>query len=371
MRALGGSPPPDPQPSTGRIDVDRYRCPDRFEREREILFRRYPLVVGYGSQVVQPGQFVTHDASGVPILVVRDDAMELRAFLNVCRHRGCRVVDEREGRVDRALTCAYHGWRYATDGSLVAPTTPESFPGLCKEDHGLVELWVEESCGLVFVVPTPGIEFDLDRYLGPYFELLVSLGFDDHRMIRYKEREVAGNWKLMMDANLETYHVPYLHRETAGLSIAGHSTLVDWDPPHFRAIIPQKRIPDIRGDDPSAGSLADHCAVYHGIFPCSKVLYLHGYGIVLTTFPIAIDRSLVQSAMLVPPGEADQEEIGRRAEADSTYWKTMEEDFRAVENQQRGLATGVNETFVVGSGERILNYYHGLLDQALEGRLEI
>ena len=93
-----------------RVPVSSYRSPERFAAEEHALFRRLPIVVGHASEVAAPGSFFTHDTLGVPLLVTRDHEGTLRAFLNVCRHRGSRLVHEPRGANRKAFACAYHAW---------------------------------------------------------------------------------------------------------------------------------------------------------------------------------------------------------------------------------------------------------------------
>src|SRR5262245_10989481 len=92
------------------VPVHEYPSPERAHEEAEALFRRFPLLVGHLSQVASSGDCLTHDALGVPILVVRDRNSGVRAFLNVCRHRGTRLVLDRECQAKKSLVCPYHNW---------------------------------------------------------------------------------------------------------------------------------------------------------------------------------------------------------------------------------------------------------------------
>src|SRR5207247_2440508 len=127
---------------------------ERLALEKRVLFRAYPLLVGLSCRVAAPGDWLTDDDSGMPILVVRTGAGTLRAFANVCRHRGARVVDGC-GSGKRALSCPYHGWTYGLDGRLIDVPGEEGFAGLSREEHSLRPLPVVEKYGLVWVRPAP------------------------------------------------------------------------------------------------------------------------------------------------------------------------------------------------------------------------
>ena len=128
--------------------VANYIDPDRLRREQTLLFRGHPLVIGASCQLREPGDYVTDDFSGVPVLAVRGQDGAVRAFLNVCRHRGAKVVDGC-GRIKRNFVCPYHAWSYDTDGRLVGIPDRASFDDLDSAEHGLVELPAVEKYGLV------------------------------------------------------------------------------------------------------------------------------------------------------------------------------------------------------------------------------
>ena len=162
----------DDGPGVSHTPVEGYYDPTRFQREVDLLFRRYPIVVGFSSQLRKAGDFVVHNDTGQPILVTRGTDGVLRAFLNVCRHRGAAVEQKPCGANKRAFVCAYHGWSYDLTGRLVGVTDGAAFGEIDKSKHGLRRLKVAEKYGLVWVVPTALEEgedagFDIDGYLGP------------------------------------------------------------------------------------------------------------------------------------------------------------------------------------------------------------
>ncbi|MBZ0254279.1 MAG: Rieske (2Fe-2S) protein, partial [Candidatus Methylomirabilis sp.] len=150
-----------------RAPVERYLSPERFAREERTLFRRRPLILGHASRLAAPGDFFTHDLAGVPILCVRDRGGRFRAFLNVCRHRGTRVVEAEGGRDARSFACPYHAWTYGLDGRLLGLPHADGFPEIDRDKTGLVALPAEEFAGFLWAVPTPGPGLDARAALGP------------------------------------------------------------------------------------------------------------------------------------------------------------------------------------------------------------
>ena len=107
-------------PEVYRNAVREYVCPRQLAQERELFFSRCPSMVGLSCLVPAPGDYVTHDYSGTPLLLVRQANGSLRAFLNVCRHRGARLANG-SGRGLRNLVCPYHAWCYGNEGTSSAP----------------------------------------------------------------------------------------------------------------------------------------------------------------------------------------------------------------------------------------------------------
>src|SRR5262252_5152383 len=139
--------------SPWRNDVSAYTDTGRLAREQRILFRKHPILMGFASEWSTPGSYRTDDYAGVPILIVRGRDNKLRAFLNVCRHRGAKIA---EGCGEaRIFSCPYHAWTYDLSGRVMGIPDERSFPGIRPERPSLTELPLCEKHGLVWVIPTP------------------------------------------------------------------------------------------------------------------------------------------------------------------------------------------------------------------------
>jgi choline monooxygenase len=180
--------------------------------ENEHVFARTWQVVGRVEQLQRPGDFVTAEVAGEPIVVVRDGV--LRGFYNVCRHHAARIVDG--AGCARALHCPYHGWTYALDGSL--RSTP-GFAGAADfepRDHGLKPVRVEAWEHWVFVCLDPDAP-GLDGHLGAMRDGLRPLDLTSARFHERVSYELGCNWKVYVDNYLDGgYHVPFLHKELDG-----------------------------------------------------------------------------------------------------------------------------------------------------------
>ncbi|ADO69493.1 aromatic ring-hydroxylating oxygenase subunit alpha [Stigmatella aurantiaca] len=353
-----------------RIPMDHYRSRERLALERRHVFERFPLIVGFSAQVREPGSFLTHDPSGVPILVTRDASGTLRAFLNVCRHRGAKLAGEPCGSGRSILACRYHGWRYALDGTLRAVPGLKGFPDLKREERGLVSLPVSERHGLVFVRVTPGPELELERFLGPVFEELETFGFPRRVVFESSVRTVACNWKLMIDTVLEAYHISVLHRKTGGLAFEENQVLFDAStPPNGRFVLPLRGLTRPEGEV-AEGSLLHYASPLYWMFPNSVILFSGSFAHMLSVFPVDEGRCTVQGSSLRlegPLDEAAQEGLQKEYEQ---YWATIREDISVTETIQEGMASGANQEFLFGGFESVADtHFHSALEAALQGRL--
>ena len=195
--------------SSAALPARLYRDPEVLELERERIFERTWQLAAHVSQLPKPGTYLTAKAGTQPVLVLRDDEGELRAFRNVCRHRGSRLL-QGSGECGKAIRCLYHGWTYRLDGDLIGVPEARSIPGLDKSALGLFPVRVETLAGLVFV--------NLDPHATPLGEQVAGL---PERMAPYEIERLEphtpydgtqpANWKIAADNYLEGYHVPIAH----------------------------------------------------------------------------------------------------------------------------------------------------------------
>ena len=193
------------------IPFDWYSDPAVLRLERERIFRRSWQYAGRADQVAEPGMFFACDLAGIPVVVVRGDDGGLRAFLNVCRHRGSLVC---EGEGKRAsLQCPYHAWTYALDGSLRAAPRSDREPGFDRGALGLRPVSVDAWGPFVFVNPDAEAA-PLAEALGELPRLLDGSGVD-LASLRFLKREAgpeyAANWKVCAENFLECYHCQVAH----------------------------------------------------------------------------------------------------------------------------------------------------------------
>ncbi|MFD4509948.1 aromatic ring-hydroxylating dioxygenase subunit alpha [Streptomyces sp. NPDC058457] len=220
--------------------------PEFYELERDAIFRRTWLNVGRVEQLPRKGSYFTKelDAARASVVVVRGTDGEVRAFHNVCRHRGNKLVwddyprEETKGTC-RAFTCKYHAWRYDLEGKLAFVQQESEFFDVDKSKYGLLAVQTEVWEGFVFVNLDPDNTTSLRDYLGRFAHGIEGYPFHKLTQVHKYRAEIGSNWKLFIDAFAEFYHAPILHsgqyvsEEAAKIKKYGYEALsYDIDGPH-------------------------------------------------------------------------------------------------------------------------------------------
>jgi phenylpropionate dioxygenase-like ring-hydroxylating dioxygenase large terminal subunit len=211
-----------PELGTGPVSYEDSISPAHYELERDAIFRTTWLNVGRVEQLPRTGAYFTRelDAARTSVIVVRDKEGGVRAFHNICRHRGNKLVwqdypGEETAGTCRQFTCKYHGWRYGLEGELSFVQQESEFFDLDKELYGLVAVQCEVWEGFIFVNLDPDNTEHVGDYLGELGAGLVGYPFDKMTAVYKYRANVGANWKLFIDAFAEFYHAPVLHAKQA------------------------------------------------------------------------------------------------------------------------------------------------------------
>lgn len=211
----------------GPLERDFYVAPEVFAADLARIFHRHWIFVGYAFQVPRPGDFLTYKVGGELIIVLRDRSGAIRAFHNVCRHRGSRICKTEQGHAHR-LVCPYHRWTYELDGALVLDTSREF--GVDKTELSLRPVALEDAAGLLFVSLLPGeAPPDFSDALATIRRKMKPHALERAKIAHQIDYVVKANWKLVFENNRECYHCPPNHKEynTAAYDVQRDMAMLD------------------------------------------------------------------------------------------------------------------------------------------------
>jgi phenylpropionate dioxygenase-like ring-hydroxylating dioxygenase large terminal subunit len=345
------------------LDASVYIDPLRFEREQRVVFDRMPLLLAPSALLPEKNMAVAHDGYGVPLIISRDAEGRIHVMANVCRHRGTRLIESGDVVSARRIVCPYHAWTYGSDGQLLAIPRAECFPGVDKADRPLNHFSAFESGGFIWFARDPDADF------GHVFELaedMDAFGMSGLHLYRRRTHEVASNWKQVMDAFLESYHVQRLHAETIAPFFTDGIAAADFIGPHQRAVVGRADyLSEIDREDWAA--LRRVLTYTYAFFPSSILIVSPDYINLLVVMPRTVGTCLVEDFMLIP-------EPPQTPEAESHWqrsWDLLDggtfagEDFRAAALCQRGIESRMVRTVTVGTLEEGIAAFHERLAKML------
>jgi choline monooxygenase len=349
--------------------------PSVFQQERLRIFFRSWHLVGHVNDLKSPGDFVTHDIFEQSVLVTKGKDGEIRAFHNVCQHRGNRLVDAARGHTP-AITCAYHAWTYALDGRLRGAPRTECVQGFDKSKHGLRPVRVEIFASFVFVNLDPDAQSVAE--MAPGAEAMIRKHLPDLdrlTLIEQVDVPVPANWKVIQENSIEGYHFDYsgpVHKQLVKLIDFDGYTLEAHDKYWTYIGPPQKNVTEAYGVP-----LANHCWQTDGFFNIglwpNATIYAFPYSDVVGTFimnPTGPETSSLRFGYYGVEG---------RPVSDLTKacirWMNEElgpEDIRLNISNQKGLRSmGFDKgRYLIGDGlnnrsEHLVRHFHQLCHAAI------
>jgi phenylpropionate dioxygenase-like ring-hydroxylating dioxygenase large terminal subunit len=339
-----------------KVDNRVYSDPEVYKLEVERIFERSWLFACHESEVAETGDYISTSLGGSPILVTRDGEGRLRAFFNVCRHRGCKVVSDSEGHAS-AFRCPYHFWVYSLEGELVGISGEEAYEGtgFRKEDYPLVEIDCDAALGMVFVHLRPEPE-PLREWLGPEMieALETPLAEPRLRVIGKKTYELPINWKVFAENVRDGYHVPFVHpffRESSPpgnyhLFRNGHALQrLGMDP---KGIEPElweriRRFP-LPGVEEGEGYIAN-------IYPDANVTLRSNVVSIDTQRSLGIDRVVLENRTLGLADDSEEQTEVRKLSQKTWFQNPVElEDMPIFVAQQEGIVSPHVPVSVIARG---------------------
>jgi phenylpropionate dioxygenase-like ring-hydroxylating dioxygenase large terminal subunit len=345
------------------LSASVYIDPLRFEHERRAIFDKMPLLLAPSALLPDNNTAIAHDGYGVPLIISRDVDGRIHVMANVCRHRGTRLIESTEVVPAKRIICPYHAWTYGSDGELMAIPRADCFPGVDKADRPLMRFPSVESGGFIWFARDEEADFSGVTALK---EDMDAFAIANLHLYRRRTHHVASNWKQVMDAFLESYHVQRLHAETIAPFFTDGIAAADFIGPHQRAVVGRADyLSEIDRDDWAA--LRRVLTYTYAFFPTSILIVSPDYINLLVVMPQTVGTCLVEDFMLIgePPDTPQAEAHWERS------WELLDggtfaaEDFRAAALCQRGIESGMVKTITVGSLEDGMAVFHQRLENLL------
>lgn len=372
MSAYADARPPLPADAR-MLESSWYTDPEVFRAEIDRVFLGQWLWVGRGAEIATPGEYRVFEIDGESIIVLRDDAGAVRAFHNLCRHRGTRLVDSPRGRFEAgAIQCPYHAWTYGLDGALRSAPGMSKTEGFDTEEHGLGGVAAGEWAGHVFIHGAPSSAGSLMEHLGDLPSKLAPWGMSDLVSVAVLDYSVAANWKLVIQNYSECLHCPVAHPQLQALS---HYLSGDNDPPHAAYLGGRMDLrPGVESltDDgkrlapilPGLDDATRRVVAYYALLP-NLLLNLHpDYMLTFQLRPRAADRTDIECAFHVHADVA----AGFDASRAVAFWdETNRQDWALCARAQRGIASRAYVPGRYSNREELLWAFDRWITERVEG----
>lgn len=361
---------PTPDWDRSGLPAWTYHSPALLDLEVETLFRRHWQIAGHVSDLPNPGDFLTLDIANDRALVVRGEDGVVRAFHNLCRHRGSRVTAEDRGNCKRGFVCPFHGWVYNTDGTLRGAAQPQSFGKMDRGSFGLKPLDIDVFMGFIFIRFLPGPQ----PKVAELFDA-VATELSDYRMEDLVPANSAStfslpvNWKSVRDVDNEGYHVamahpalhdlyggdyrdkPYENGVSRSVGRFGGQGARLWSVRHYQALArgPAWLVPERR-----------QVWGYYGLFPNAVIAVTPELVQIYQEFPSDVQSTVIRGAIYRRPSESRQERLSRylAGRIDRT---TSKEDIQLSIWSNESMKSCGFDGFHLSDLERTVRSHHDIL----------
>jgi Rieske 2Fe-2S family protein len=336
------------KPGSRTLPRERFIAPEIFAEERDRIFGRMWNCAGRASAVANPGDYVVREIGGESIIVLRNRSGELRAYFNVCRHRGTRLCEAASGQLSETIQCPYHAWTYTVDdGQLIGAPHMNEVEDFDKKSFGLHRAHLAEWEGFIFVNVADHPE-PFEKAFAPMIGRLDRYGLAGLHVGHRVRYEVKANWKLVFQNYSECLHCPMIHPElavvlpyqsgandlTEGPFLGGYMEI---KAPHESATMTGRSCGRLVSEAMLEGENRLR-AFYYTLMP-NMLLSLHpDYVNFYVIHPIAPDRTVVESEWMFHPATLTDQQSNIQDAIE--FWDvTNRQDWHIVEESQIGISS--------------------------------
>ena len=347
-----------------RAPMSDFTDPELYLREKEAFFRKEPLCMGLSSELPQPNTYWSDNATGMPILMVRDGQGHFRAFANVCRHRGSLVVEEGRGSRSR-FTCPFHAWTYGNTGDLIAVNKSSQFGDVSDLGLSLFELPSAELYGTLWVRPIQGDPIDEEDCLGGLQDDFRNWNLSDHPFIGMQIIDARMNWKLVIDSYGEIYHLNVLHKESIGDAVIGNAQTLATFEKNLRMVVANQKFNLLRMllPYPDRWPYKQVTQTIYFLYP-NVIMMIDSFGIdFLRIFPLNDSPShsrTIHTWYIDPKVQKQFQDQGLSHEDKLKLFRESveQEDYVMGADIQKNAELKIQEEIVLGRNEESLQHFH-------------
>ncbi|MCG2635053.1 MAG: aromatic ring-hydroxylating dioxygenase subunit alpha [Gammaproteobacteria bacterium] len=382
------------------VNIEKVFSPEYFELEREKIFKKVWLRVGRNEDIPNHGDFMVKEFefANTSVVITRDQNGEVNAFHNVCTHRANRVAYTETGNAPRGFTCRFHGWNFGLDGKLNFVPEAGLFPTLDTRCAGLPPVSVDTWEGWIFVNLDPSPKETLREYLGELADGYPGF-FDDKTKVATLTIDAKANWKIFLDAFVETYHFAFVHQLSAAAVITSpdnpygymdaarmydrHRVISARSNPNHTPSPAEAVVGKLGGHQTLAPDLAaaatrqlppglnpqgldDWATDIIVIFPMTNIQPLDGWYVTQNYWPISHNETRWEMTIYMQPAQTASHWMAQ--EYNTAYIRdVVREDLNNLEMIQQNLEAGILKEMHFGDQEIMIRHSYKVVDDYVKG----
>ena len=344
--------------------VSDYIDNDIIKSEVDKIFYDHPVPIALSAELKENNSYKATKAIDTPLLITSGEDGVVRAFINICKHRGAPVCPEGIGKKSK-FNCTYHGWMYDNTGNLVNIFKSDTFGDIDTTKIKLTELFCEERSGFIWACLNPDIKYDLDEWMNGFDSELRDIDLKNWHL--FKSIKINGPmWKICWDGYTDGYHHHMVHPETVGKNTKVNLIANDTYGPHQRFAFGLKNINELSDIEEKDWEPENHLRLIHSVFPNSSISAIQNqHCLVSIIFPTPDLQGTITTQYILCLKEPKTKEEIKEAEnfAELSRAAIIDEDYPINFRIQETIHSKANTEFLFGKNEPIQQHYHNWIEK--------